>query len=164
MLLLRGTEYTCPVYRTHSSWRSRNIWLASDLQQTPTRSKVSPSYSLFTPFSSVPAYRLLCNCGTVLKCQGWLCRGLICSCPRTMCTAKLKSKFTASECLLPNLLAIPLCSWCIQLLICFLRGDMVILLFYWSCWVVHGVLNEEIDRNFLCSDSCTFFSSCNRYQ
>lgn len=46
-----------------------------------------------------------------------------------MCTSKLKSKFTASECSLLYLLEIPLCSHCIHLLIHFLRGDMVIYFF-----------------------------------
>jgi hypothetical protein len=65
----------------------RNNWLAGDLQQTSTWSKLSPpGYWLLTPISSVPGYKPWRHVGQMLKCQWWLwgCHTCTVCCPYVM--------------------------------------------------------------------------------
>jgi len=50
------------------------------LQQTPTRSNLPPTgYRQLTPIASTPRHMSWCHGGTMLKCQRWLCWGLVCT-------------------------------------------------------------------------------------
>jgi len=77
----------------------RNTWLASDLQQMLTWSKLSvPRYSHFTSFSCMPRYNPWFHTETTAHVSWWLSGGLVCStryvCPRACVALFLELPFT----------------------------------------------------------------------